>query len=184
MSEQTDVIDPPTPAAAAAPRAATFQELKAELIGADASFLVAQLEASSTLDQARKAWMGELNARNQASAKAADDARKAAEAAAKKPGVDPLPGGSATAAEGASGDAISAFDALVDAELKAMGGRAAERSTSLSVATPRGRAVIAAAQKNPEAHRAYLLAYNAEHRKRYGSRSAVPLNPAAHIGAE
>lgn len=173
-----------------APRAATLQELRAELAGADANFVLAQLEANATLPQASKAWIGELTARNQAAAeKAAAAETKLAEvektraAATTRPGVDPLPSGSASAADSAGGDAIAAWNAIVEAEIKALGPDASRRPKSLTVPTARGRATLAAAQKHPEAHAAYLAAYNAEHRKRFKPRHAMPLNENAHIAA-
>lgn len=185
MNEVTDT-------AATAPKAATLQELRAELAGADAAFLLAQLEASATLPQASKAWIAELTARNQAAAEKAAAAEtklaevektQAAAASRKTPGVDPLPSGSASAADSAGGDAIAAWNALVEAEIKALGADAQRRPKSLTVPTARGRATLAAAQKHPEAHAAYLAAYNAEHRKRFKPRHAVPLNENAHIAA-
>lgn len=167
MSEEILVTEP-TPAA---PRAATFQELKTELVGADAGFLVAQLEANATLDQARKAWMGELAGR----AQRAEEAQRAAEAAKQKPGVEALATGSVSAETEAGGDAIATFNALVDAELKTMGHRADQTPGSLVKPTARGKATVRAAEKNPEAYEAYLVAYNERYRKHFGSRKPAPL---------
>lgn len=177
---QTEITQP-------APRAATLQELKAELAGADASFLLAQLEASATLPQASKAWIAELTARNEAASKKAAEAEaKAAELEKKtkgatKPGVDPLPTAALDDAA-AAGDAIAAWNTLVEAELKAMGGD--KKPTGLGQITPRVRAQLAAAKKHPEAHAAYLAAYNGERRKKYGVRHAMRLGPDAMVKAE
>lgn len=181
MSEETQATVLP-PAAPAAPRAGTFQELKAELVGADAGFLVSQLEANASVDQARRAWMTELNARTQAATKAVDEAKAKADAAAKKPGVEPLGGGGASAAgDAAGGDAISAFEALIDAELRAMGKQADAVPRSNTSFGPRAKATIRASEKHPDAHAAYLAAYNARYRKIYGTRRAARLSPQAAI---
>lgn len=186
MSEQTPSVE--NTVQNTAPRAATLQELKAELVGASSDFLLAQLEASATLPQASKAWIAELSAQN----KAAAEARAAAEAkvaelekkkplAATKPGVDPLP---TAATEGQSPEnAIAAWESLVEAELKAMG---KTQPTKLGSVTPRMRAQIAAAKKNPAAHAAYLVAHNTRKRAEYPNRNwnAMQLSPAAAIAAD
>jgi protease-4 len=56
------------------PKAASYAELKAACVGADAAFLCSQLEASATLTQASAAWMAAQNER--------------LEASRQKPGVD------------------------------------------------------------------------------------------------
>lgn len=178
MSEETTIPE------TVAPRAATLQELKAELAGADANFLLAQLETSATLPQASKAWIAELTARNKTAAEKATTAEaKLAELekhrAATRPGTEAL--APADAAE--KGDnAISAWESLVEAELKAMKelGLSGKGRTAGGLSA-RQRAAVTAAEKHPEAHAAYLKAYNTAFTRRFGPRYAMELSDAARI---
>lgn len=79
---------------------ATFAELKAACVGADAAFLVSQLEASATVDQARNSWMAEQNRR--------------IEAAKKLPGVEAV-GTKAVPAVQQFGAAKAEWDAKTEA---------------------------------------------------------------------
>lgn len=178
-----------TDAASAAPRAATLPELRADLPGADAAFLLSQLEASATLPQASRAWIAELSARNQAAAeKAAAAEARAAELEAKsqppriggpKPGVEALP---TNASDGQSaGDAIAAWSALVDAEQASLEQMPAIAGPSTRGMPKRARAIAEAARKHPEAHGQYLKAYNDAFAKQFGQRRAMPLSAAAAI---
>jgi ATP-dependent Clp protease, protease subunit len=101
------------------PVPATLAELKANCEGADAGFLLEQLEAKATVNDALKAFNAKLKA-DAVAAKAEADAAKAKkpEAEAKaKPGVEPL--GNGKAAEGASVDASEQVEQLVQARMQA-----------------------------------------------------------------
>lgn len=133
------------------PQAATLAELKAACPGADASFLMGQLEGNATVEAATKAWMTTLaKQRDEALAATAKAEAQAKEKPPAQPvGVKPLgtqPQGQEQIEE--TGDAVSRFSALV-AELQG--------TSKLS----RQQAVLAAARKNPELHRAYIEACNA-----------------------
>ena len=143
------------------PKAATWQELKACCPGADADFLGKQMDAQATAEDATKAWMGELQRRSEADAKARKEAEEAkaeaekqaaeAKAAAEKakagkPGVDALGGGNGKS--GDVGDPLAEFQAAVDEKLK----------TKLS----RPDAVRAIAKDNPDLHAAFVEAHNAK----------------------
>lgn len=85
MSETTE----PT-----APRPATLAEMKAACPGADATFLMDQIERSATVAAASKSWIETLAARLEIR----DEELKQAKAAAKAPGVEPLKAGGKKAA--------------------------------------------------------------------------------------
>lgn len=68
----------------ATPQAATFNELKAVLVGADATFMVAQLDAHATVTQATAAWMAEQNRRIEAARS------EASQLAVQRAGVQPI----------------------------------------------------------------------------------------------
>ena len=141
------------------PKPATWQELKNCCPGADAEFLGKQMDVQATVDNASKAWMGELQRRSEADAKArkeAEDAKAEAEkqaaeakaeaekAKAKKPGVDVLGGGGGK--EAGEGDPLAEFETAVDEKMK----------TGLS----KPDAIRAVVKGNPELHAAYVQAHN------------------------
>lgn len=136
------------------PKPATLPELKAACPGADATFLMAQMEATATVEAAGKAWMTELT--NRIAAKDAElaKAKKAPPPTPSAPtaGVEPLPAGTAPAAGGAGdgGDAISNFQELVVAEMKLS--NCAEHVAHAKVC-----------RKNPELRDAMVAAHNAQH---------------------
>ncbi len=136
-----------------APRPATLKELRAACPGADDTFLVAQLDGEATADQAAKAWMAEQGRRLEAAnRKAADaeakraEAEKKAAAGAAKNGVEPLGNAAKGPKTEDAGDPIEAFEAIV-AGYVAQGMR-------------RPKAVSKAVHAHPEAHAAYIRAYN------------------------
>jgi hypothetical protein len=144
----TPPVTPPAPPAAQQP--AAYAELKAALMGADAAFICAQLEAAATLAQAQTAWMAEQNRRLEAANQQTAEAKKkadeaAAQATANKSGVEPL--GSGKAPAGFEGDPIVAWNEALAAKLKVVNSRA--------------RAVCQLAAEQPELHQAYIRAYNA-----------------------
>lgn len=98
---------PMSTAIAGAP--ATYDEIVAECIGADAEFIVDQLKGRQNIDQARKNWMAAQGLRLEESAQATAAVQRAldektAAAATPRPGVEPVsaPGaGSAKAGDNA-----------------------------------------------------------------------------------
>ena len=143
-----------------APKPAAWHELKNCCPGADADFLGKQMDAQATTDDASKAWMGELQRRSEADAKArkeAEDARaeaekQAAEAKAEaekvkagKPGVEMLGGGKKQ--DGGSGDPRAEFEAAVEEKMKA--------------GMSKLDAIKAVVKSNPELHASYVEAHNA-----------------------
>lgn len=142
-ANQTPAAPPPLPAA---PRAASYRELKAALPGADAEFITSQLEADATAAQAQTAWMAEQNKRIEAANKAAEDAKAKAQTNAM--GVEPLGGATGAAFEG---DPIVAWNEALAAKLKTDPNRA--------------RAVRAVARDNPDLHEAYIAAVNAQRKR-------------------
>lgn len=144
----------PAPAPApvpAAPKSATIQELKAALPGATSEFLIAQLEATATIEAASKAWMTEL-ANSRATLMAEVEKLKKAPPAAPAPtaGVEPLPAGGTKPAPEAGGDAIEAFQEAVVAEMKLS-------NCSQSVAHAK------VCRKQRELREAMVAAHNAQH---------------------
>lgn len=109
MSESTETKE--------ATPAATHKEIAAACPGADADFILAQLNADATLSQAQHAWMKEQQKRIDAAEAKAAEAKAAAEeasqqAAQKKPGHKPV---NDTASEAGSGDAKASWDEKVQA---------------------------------------------------------------------
>lgn len=141
----SETVSPP----AAPAKAATIAELKAAIPDGTSDFFVQCLEQGHTLSAAKDAWSDRLRAELKSSHEKLD----AAQAAAKKPGVEPLaaaPGKAATAAT--SGDAIADWDRRV-AELTAGGKTQAAAIRQLAV-------------EEPDLHAGYLEAYGAAHKRR------------------
>lgn len=144
---------PMTTPAPEAPKAATIQELKAACPNADAAFLMAQMEASATVEAAGKAWMGELTSRLTAKDAEIAAIKNAPPAPVPTAGVDPLPagGGKPEGGAGAGGDPMAEFQEKV-ADLVKLG-------------KPQHVATATVARKFPELRAAYVAAHNAEHNK-------------------
>jgi len=122
------------PAKPQPPAPASYQELVAGCVGADPAFLCSQLAAGATLAQAQTAWMAEQN--------------KRLAAAQQRPGVDAVGTKAAGSTAGTiDPDAISNWEALVQAEQQ-------------TGKTP-AQATRACVTKHPDAHLAYLAAFNA-----------------------
>jgi ClpP class serine protease len=133
------------------PQPATFAEIKAACVGADSDFICDQLEAGATKEAAVSAWMAEQQKRLIAAEEAkaeAEEAKAEAEKRTKtgKPGVDMLGHGCACASDG--GDPIKTFRAAVE-EKKRLG----------LTHTQATRAVVL---EQPELHKAYIEAHNAQ----------------------
>ena len=116
------------------PKAATYADLKAACVGADAAFLCSQLDANATLTDASAAWMVAQNER--------------IEAARQKPGVDAV-GTKPTkkASARAEGDAAQQWEAAIRDKMD--GGMSRQQAT---------RAV---AVEDPDLQAAFLAAHNA-----------------------
>ena len=142
-----------TPAAPEAPKAATIQELKAACPNADATFLMAQLEASATVEAAGKAWMVELTNRLAAKDAEVENLKKTPPATTPPvvaAGVAPLPTNSNPSTSEVTGDAIEMFDEAVSVHMKA--GKSRHEATKI------------VCRKNPELRAAMVAAHNAEYK--------------------
>lgn len=136
------------------PRAATLNELKAACQGADSDFLIAQQEANATVSQAQTAWIAKLQQQREtaeklaASMKAeAEEAKVAAEAASKRPGVKALGAGTGKAPQAETpADSVEAWESAIASEI------ASGKSKPAAI-----RSVVAS---NPELHKAYLEEHN------------------------
>lgn len=132
---------------------ATYEELKSNLIGADAGFLVSQLDAKVDLATGIRNWMTEQNTRAQASSK---DAAEARELLAKAPqnggGIGsgrPKAKADDEKLDSEFEDPISEFEDAVADRMKLNGG-------------DKDAAVLAVARRNPALHVAYKQATNPE----------------------
>jgi signal peptide peptidase SppA len=133
-----------------APKAATLTELKAACPGATPAFVLEQLEAQATVNQAAAAWMklqqeeiGKLKQQNE------ELAKQQAEPPAKKPGNKPIEStGKVPEGNQSVGDAIAEWDEAIATHMKA-GKSKAEAA----------RQVV---KENPELRAAYVEAYNAK----------------------
>jgi ClpP class serine protease len=123
--------------AANAPQAATYEQLKAGCYGADAAFIVAQLEAKATLADAQSAWMQAQQLKIAAAEK------KAEQATAARPGVAPISGTEAAKpTQQNGGSATEQFFGLVKEQQAA--GRSKEQ------------AMLKVVAENPDLHTAML----------------------------
>jgi ATP-dependent Clp endopeptidase proteolytic subunit ClpP len=130
------------------PQPASYADLKAECLGADAPFLCAQLDAKATAAQARQAWMTEQQTRLAAAQDEIKTAKTAA--AARAIGVAPLGNGSGKSPAAAGGDPIAEFNEAIAAKTAA--------------GMTRQKAVLAVAAENPDLHEAFVDAHNAARR--------------------
>lgn len=123
---------------------ATLANLRSDLPNAGAEFYVKFLDEHMTVGQARDAWIAQLQAKNNAQARAIRQSK----ARTGAPGVDGL--NHTTGDHGNSDaifdDAIEQFESAVRAKM--------EHGTS------RERAVAAVTNEDPHLHEAYLLATN------------------------
>lgn len=111
---------------AAQPQPATVAQIKAECVGANSDFVVAQIESGATIDQAKAAWIKEQAAvreREAAAYKAELEAKnkeieelKAAKAVAPKSGIKAV--SVASAASAAEGNAKDQWMSLHQANLE------------------------------------------------------------------
>ena len=144
MTEQTTTTSTAAPLELRS-TAATLGELKAALKGADADFLLKQLDGNVTLAQAQSNWIAEMNTRLEASQKETADAKAAT---GKHPGGKPLGAGTPPkASESETGSPIADFNELV-AKI--------EREEKMT----HQKAISAAARRNPDLHMNFLAATN------------------------
>lgn len=134
-------------------RPATLGELKAACPGAGNDFLVAQLEANATAGQAAGAWTAQVSRENADLKQKLANAEKTSATASstpKKPGAPSVPAARAASAEQQEDDSepIQAFENAVQAHV----GKGMERSNAIDLV----------AKRQPELHRNYLLATNAD----------------------
>ena len=138
--------------------AASFAELKSACVGADAEFLVAQMEAGATAAQASKAWMAEQGKRLESSEKARQEAVLAAEEAAKKATSPKLPGAKALTSKapeaGAEDDESFSDDAKGQLEAIAAG--------KIKRGVPAHQAWRQACRENPQLRGAMVAQANAK----------------------
>lgn len=140
------------------PVAATLTELKAAFPNAGSDFVLGQLEAAATMDQARHAFeihqrdaeIAKLKAENEAAINRAFSAELDAKKANEKPkahGFDPVPiGGKAgAAASGGEGGAIAQWNAAIEEKI---GPR-----------VNRQQAAVMVAKENPALQAAYIEEY-------------------------
>lgn len=124
-------------------RPATSQELRQACPGADANFILSQLEANATVEQAKSAWI----VKQQSQLTEMQGKLHQQQGQANRPGVETLPTtSSGKKAEEFSGDAVAEYASRVQEKIKAG-------------ATP-ATARIAVAKEDPALHQAYLLATN------------------------
>lgn len=133
------------------PVAASYQELKDALPGAGSGVICAQMDRKATVDEARKAYMAEQDARVKAAEEKAVKAQADAEASRAAPGVKPLGDGGGGKAEG-SGDAIERWDTAI----------AANRAKGMSQAA----AVREVVKNDPNLHSEYVAVYNCARKNR------------------
>lgn len=129
--------------------AASYQELKQSLKGADNDFIASQLDAEADLPTAISAWIDEQNKRLAAAKKTADDASAASKLRpGAGPGIGAGSGGDADAEiDAESGDVIADWNAHFEACLDKADGDV-------------DRALMAAVGKKPDLHAAFKAATN------------------------
>ncbi len=153
-----DEVEVPVALVAGPVGPATFEEIKGACEGADPDFIVSQMEAKATVEQARGAYVASLNARV-AKAEAATKAAEATAATAqeeasagkalKASGVEAIgDGGGEGPKVELDGDPIAAFDAAVAARMEAKG-------------CPKHVAHRHVCKTEPELREAYVAAFNA-----------------------
>jgi signal peptide peptidase SppA len=120
------------------PATATYADIKAACIGANAEFLCGQLEKKATIDEATSAWMVEQNSRIEAAAAKAD-----------KPGLQPLVTTKANPQTETPETGAASFDIGI--------------REGMAQGLSRKAAILKAAKANPEAYKAYLQSTNPAH---------------------
>lgn len=148
------------------PQPATHAEIKAACPGASADFILAQLEAAATVDQAGKAWMKQLA---DANAKQTEELTKlrAQQAENEKrttTGVEPLEEGKGKSkTSAAAGDPIARWESLI--------------ADHMALGRSKQEAVRHCVNHNKDEHKAYLQAYNARHPNISAQRNQLATTP-------
>lgn len=148
----TETEEPEIMAEVKTPTPATAKEIKALCQGATADFVLSQVENEATIDQVKDAWMANLAAENAANAAKAVELQtelEKAKAAKASSGVDPVSASAADTNDEVIDDPIDSFEIAVAQKMKT--GKSRQQALS---------AVIA---QDPNAHKAYLDAYNQRH---------------------
>lgn len=138
------------------PAAATVQQLRAAFPKASNEFILAQLERSATMEQAKDAYSAHLQAElDRATAKNAEleqAAKSKSDAAGAVKHVGTRPSGKEASAD-TGGDALAEFEDAVAAEMT--------RNPRLT----RAQAHERVCKQNPELRKAMVAAHNAQHRR-------------------
>lgn len=147
-----DAIEVATEIKSAGPataQAASYEQLKAGCYGADAAFIVAQLDAKASLPDAQSAWMQA----QQLKIAEANQRAEQAKAAASRPGVAPISGAEPTGNQvAAGGSATEQFWGLVKEQ------RADGRT--------KDQAILKVVSENPDLHAAMLAENKVKRRGR------------------
>lgn len=147
MSQETTVPAP----AVTPPGPATYQELKANLAGADPAFITSQLDKSATLSQAMSGWMAEQNIRIAAANEKASTLATQQQAGAA--GVKPLIAGKSGEGDGEPTHSAGDFAAAM----------AERQKRGMSPA----KAMQDIVSKEPALHAAYLQEHNAQYNREF-----------------
>lgn len=152
----TPAAKPATTPDAATPQPATLRELKASFPNSTAEFREACIEDGSTITEASTKWIAKVDAENAELRKAATE--REAEAKAPATGVEPI--GTGAESKTAASDAEPIWDELVAKYEKQLGSRQ--------------RAVARAVRDHPEAHYAFVTAYNEKNKRDASAFRPVP----------
>lgn len=139
---------------------ASFKDLEAGLPGADSDFLIAQMKAEATLPQAQSSWMAEQNKRLATMKKDADAAAKTeAKALEEKKAAEDKPGlnleGEGTGGD-SGGDADFGGDPIAEWKKRL--------AAKVDAGMPAAKASSRLNREDPELRKAYVEAYNAQHK--------------------
>ena len=146
---------------------ATYRELKSAFPKASAEFLTSQLEADATIEQARNAYQAQLE-------KAVEDARKETEAAKAQATAEAKVRAEAEAKAKADADAAGKQIGVPPVADEKAGAKTTDDDPIVawnnlvakhtSAGMSRDKAIKKVVHENPEAHKAYLDAWNEKHR--------------------
>jgi hypothetical protein len=134
--------------------AASLSELKASCPGAEAAFLMDQLERGATVAEASRAWVETLNAKiEMRDQEIAELNEKLAAATATKPGVKAVPTAPKAEGDKEAGSAKEQFDAAVNDLMSTH--KVSRREASIRVA-----------EINPDLHKQMVQEVNTNQRSR------------------
>lgn len=143
------------------PAAATLTELKAAFAVAGSDFILAQVEAGATMDQAKHAFqlhqkdaeIAKLKADNEAAINAKTEAEKKAAAAPKAHGFDPVGSGGKPTSTSGEGSAAAQWNAAIEEKV--------------GPKVTRQQAAVMVAKENPTLQQSYIE----EHRQQAAQRA-------------